>query len=478
MKEKHSSNSTRSSSDEENKKITLRNQLKSIEIENFKCISNVKLQCKPINLFIGENGTGKSSVFEIIGFFFQSESNMNTSGPIIHWGPIPSIFNKQNIKKNVKLNIKYIDEFSIVSRNVGYERSFADTYNCIIEISSFKTPEDNQMYEFNGKYHLLRENIDVFNWKNMTIFDGHKTKQEPIQEFGEYSTKLDSIFKETGIEYADYISSGTLTGSGSSSSPTGIWNLYRSRAFVLEDTVTDRLEFKLSSYIPRVSMIPFNRHITKWEYNLANEPPNSILLDDNGQSIATFLMYYKDRKYLDFWNSLEYWLKLFGFSNFELIPKSGPAIMMDVIDIQMETPVNLKSIGSGMNTLIGLIVKCILSEKGDILLIEEPEAHLHPKFQALIVDLIVETAGRGIQIFITTHSEYVLLHIQTKIADGTINNDNVAIHEFIKSNEGSVAKEIAIDNQGLFKNGLPSFLDHTRKEFDILKKRLNKSSDN
>ena len=163
-------------------------------------------------------------------------------------------------------------------------------------------------------------------------------------------------------------------------------------------------------------------------------------------------MYYKDRKHLDFWKKLEFWLKKFGFSNFELIPKPGPSITMDVIDLEMEASVNLKAVGSGMNSLTGLIVKCILSKKGDILLIEEPEVHLHPKFQAVMIDLIIEIAKKGVQIFITTHSEYVLLHFQTKIANKTLTVDDVAIYEFKRKKEGSVADIIEIDNQGLFKN--------------------------
>lgn len=454
--------------EKEVKKINLYNKLKSIHIQNFKSISNIELECKSINLFIGENGTGKSSVYEIIGFFFQSINEMKITGPLTDWGLFQRIFNKHNLNRNINLRVEYQNEFSIVSRNQKYMRPIADTYQCDILISSITTPEDKQIYEFKTYSSLIQQTKKIVSWQNYVSFNENGIKTTSSNDFGDYESDLNASFKEVGFEYAEYITHGRLTGSGSSSLPNGIWNLIRTREFVQEDLVEDWLEFKLDSYLPKLNIIPANRHVTQWVYALDDNPPETISLDDSGQSLATFLMYYKDRKYLDFWKKLEFWIKKFGYSNFEIIPKPGSLIAMDVIDLEMDASVNLKAVGSGMNSLTGLIIKCILSKKDDILLIEEPEVHLHPKFQAVLIDLIIETAKKGVQIFITTHSEYVLLHFQTKIANKTLTADDVVVYEFKRTKEGSVADIIEIDKQGLFKNGLPSFLEHSRKEFRIL----------
>ena len=65
-------------------------------------------------------------------------------------------------------------------------------------------------------------------------------------------------------------------------------------------------------------------------------------------------------------------------------------------------------------------MECISAESGDILLIDEPEVHLHAKYQAELIDLLIETIDRGVQIFVATHSEYFLLRLQRRIAEEKI----------------------------------------------------------
>ena len=55
--------------------------LKRIYIDNFRCLVNFELNADSINLFLGSNGTGKSSVFEVlqkIQLFISGDSNVET----------------------------------------------------------------------------------------------------------------------------------------------------------------------------------------------------------------------------------------------------------------------------------------------------------------------------------------------------------------------------------------------------------------
>ena len=47
-------------------------------------------------------------------------------------------------------------------------------------------------------------------------------------------------------------------------------------------------------------------------------------------------------------------------------------------------------------------------QPGDLLIIEEPEAHLHPEMQAAFTRLLASAVQSGIRILITTHSEWIL----------------------------------------------------------------------
>jgi AAA15 family ATPase/GTPase len=76
--------------------------IKSLQIENFKSIKHLKLDCKRINLFIGEPNTGKSNILEGIGFL----SHMFIGGAIrgfVRFENMRDLFNDQILDNNIKI---------------------------------------------------------------------------------------------------------------------------------------------------------------------------------------------------------------------------------------------------------------------------------------------------------------------------------------------------------------------------------------
>lgn len=72
----------------------------------------------------------------------------------------------------------------------------------------------------------------------------------------------------------------------------------------------------------------------------------------------------------------------------------------------MFRPIN---VGFGYSYILPVIVAAILAEKGSILIIENPEAHLHPGAQSRIAKFLIETAKKkNIQLIIETHSDHVV----------------------------------------------------------------------
>lgn len=124
-----------------------------------------------------------------------------------------------------------------------------------------------------------------------------------------------------------------------------------------------------------------------------------------------------------------------------------------------------------------------LKTKPAILIIEEPEANLHPNLQSKLADILVMAHQElGIHFILETHSEYLIRKLQYLVAKNEISQDDVTIYyfnsdEFVTANEKKV-KEIKIDEfGGLTDTFGPGFFDEaTQLQFELYK--LNQAQNN
>lgn len=79
------------------------------------------------------------------------------------------------------------------------------------------------------------------------------------------------------------------------------------------------------------------------------------------------------------------------------------------------TPFN---VGSGVSYLISIIIACLGSEQDSVILVENPEIHLHPKAQSRLSELLYLTAKSGRQLFVETHSDHIFNGIRVGISSG------------------------------------------------------------
>lgn len=86
--------------------------------------------------------------------------------------------------------------------------------------------------------------------------------------------------------------------------------------------------------------------------------------------------------------------------------------------------------GFGLTQVLPIIVAALSAKVGDILLIENPEVHLHPAGQALMGQFLAEVARAGIQVIIESHSDHILNGIRRSVRSAKLLPDQVAIYFF------------------------------------------------
>ncbi|MDR1974659.1 MAG: DUF3696 domain-containing protein [Bacteroidales bacterium] len=128
------------------------------------------------------------------------------------------------------------------------------------------------------------------------------------------------------------------------------------------------------------------------------------------------------------------------------------------------------NVGFGLSYVMPVIV-AILSAKPNksVLFIENPEAHLHPRGQAKLAELICLAAQAGIQIVIETHSDHIFNGIRKNIASKKIEKNNVKIHYFeLNDKSATVSTQIQISNEGRIVKHIEGLFDQFDNDLDEL----------
>ena len=86
--------------------------------------------------------------------------------------------------------------------------------------------------------------------------------------------------------------------------------------------------------------------------------------------------------------------------------------------------------GFGITQILPIIVAALSLPQDSLLLIENPEVHLHPAGQARMGQFLADVASAGIQVIVETHSDHVLNGIRRAVKAGRIPAEEVALHFF------------------------------------------------
>lgn len=122
---------------------------------------------------------------------------------------------------------------------------------------------------------------------------------------------------------------------------------------------------------------------------------------------------------------------------------------------------DLTHVGVGVSQILPILVMCFLSGKGDSIILEQPELHLHPKVQARLADFFVSMNALGKQCILETHSEYLINRLRYLVAK--TDDDKIAKETmiyFVEKEEGhSIYRDITINKYGVIDKWPRGFFD-------------------
>ena len=125
------------------------------------------------------------------------------------------------------------------------------------------------------------------------------------------------------------------------------------------------------------------------------------------------------------------------------------------------------NVGFGLSYTLPVIL-ALLAEPGTLCLIENPEAHLHPRGQTKLAELTVRASLADVQVIVETHSDHFMDGVRIAVRDGLISPDKTAIHYFERPDGETVVTSPKIDEDGRLSNWPAGFFDQHEENLERL----------
>ena len=210
---------------------------------------------------------------------------------------------------------------------------------------------------------------------------------------------------------------------------------------------------------------------------------DEIIIDKNCDYVFHYLNAYdemeldKDRDFvydpeskLTFGGQVNFWLnKIMGYQVKAREIEKTEFIQVLYRNDKVLFEMRPKNVGTGVTYITELIIAALACKEGDLLIIENPEIHLHPSGQSELVEFLAFLAQCGVQIIVETHSDHIYNGIRKSIRLDQIDSDKVNIYSFTQDARGcSIPIEIPVNGDGKALKKSEGFFDQIDKDLSVI----------
>lgn len=423
--------------------------IREIFVSGYKCILRKQgIEIRPLTVLAGANNTGKTSIMQPLLLLKQTLEETYDPGPILLSGPIVKLYSTKQVLSK-RFDGTYVDRLRIgVTTEYGAKLTLA-----------------------------LRESVGK----------GFKIQQMC------YSDKGEDLRMRLGMPHKKIVRmlSPTLRGFAKVFKGSKL-EVTRNRCFLgfqlthSEKYGTRRMEFiptgMFADYLRDLIHLPGLRGIAARVYPVTavgEKYPGTF-----EKYIASIIVNWQQSKNREKLRQVTNDLKRLGLTwNIAAREISDTYIEIEVGRLKegkakrTKDMVNIADVGSGVSQALPLVVALNIARPGQIVFIEQPELHLHPRAQNALAKVLANAANRGVRVVVETHSALLLLGIQAAVARGEILPSKVKLHWFLRGEDGvTKIKSVELDRAGAFGKWPEDFgrvsLESEKEYLDAAEKRL------
>jgi predicted ATPase len=127
------------------------------------------------------------------------------------------------------------------------------------------------------------------------------------------------------------------------------------------------------------------------------------------------------------------------------------------------------NVGYGLTYAFPILVALLAAQKGDVLVIDSPEAHLHPQAQSRMGRMLSTFAAAGVQLLVETHSDHVLNGVRLSVRDKIIEPEQLGLLFFAGvTSDGHGVTSPRVDGKGRLDEWPEGFFDQNDRDVSRL----------
>lgn len=360
----------------------------NIKIHNFKSLNDIDLELRNLNLLTGLNGSGKSSLIQTLLILRQSKNH--TKNDYMR----ELLLNGSLFKAGLLEDILFKKDYSKILKEFG--KAVIEPKELIFNLSFFKQDDLLVNVKANEIENQINfSNIQFSNIKKSTLDIGWLTKHSLFNDNFQYLFAERHNYNDSyKISVEEVINKKT------------IGNFGEHTAFYLKTYGKDK-EIKNSAlHHPRAKSISLIDQTNAW---LSEISPNT--------DVKTFIK---------------------NETDVELKYKQGG------------NSYRPRHVGFGLSYILPVIVTLLTAEEDKLIIIENPESHIHPRGQAELGRLLAACSETKAQLIIETHSDHILNGVRLAAKENLTKAENIIAHYFKRDVNENASKvtPIVLDEKG------------------------------
>ncbi len=406
--------------------------LQNLRIQNFKGWKDTdNIRMAPITLFFGTNSSGKSSIGQFLMMLKQTIESSDRKAVLypgdknsaVQLGSFQEMVFKRDLKKKIIFNYEW---------DLSKELKFKDAL-------SNKKYAGNQIY-FNGKIAMLQEPGKIF-VENLH-YSLKKDGEMAVTIGMEKKAGQKENYKISSENYNLKRNQGRVWYPGSPvrfyGFPDEVIFYHQNAQFVQSLNLEHENLFKSIFYLgplrTKTDRLYSWTGITPESAGYSGEHTVSAMLAARGRKIS--LGYKKVNHPLE--QVIAASLKHMGLIDAFKVKRIS--IQRQEYEVKIQTKgskdwVDLPDVGFGISQVLPVLVQCFYAPSNSIIIMEQPEIHLHPSAQSALADVMIDVIksrengkDRNIQLIIETHSEHFLKRIQRRIAEDKVSEKDISAY--------------------------------------------------